>query len=89
MSQPSHSTGKSQAIQNFERVVKEAPRGSSEYRLYYGKNTKPLAEAIKHRIDYLENRARHLSTRYRQAAIALLQEELSGFEILAEPKDEG
>lgn len=67
---------KSHTFKEFERVIREAPRGSSEYRLYYGKNTKPITQAIEHRISYLKSRANHLSSGYRQAAIALLEEEL-------------
>lgn len=71
------SPDKSHTFREFERVIREAPRGSSEYRLYYGKNTKPITQAIEHRIGYLKSRANHLSSDYRQAAIALLEEELS------------
>lgn len=66
----------SQAAKDFETMSLKAPKGSSEHRLYTGRGKTPTIQGIEYRIEYLKNRALHLSAAYRMAAIAYLEEEL-------------
>ena len=67
---------KSQRARDFETVIREAPKNSSEHRLYFGKGFTPAILSLEHRISYLRNRAPHLSFKYKEAAITYLKEEL-------------
>lgn len=66
----------SQAAKIFGILSKEAPKSSSEHRLYFRRGFTPTIPSIEHRIVYLKGNPPHLSEKYTEATIAYLEEEL-------------